>query len=215
MRFEQVRERIQARVSEQMIGTQASVSMVDLRTIRVFVVGEVEQPGSYTVGGLAAISNALLASGGIKPIGSLRNIQLKRNGALIKRLDLYDLLLNGDASNDARLQTGDVILVPPVGVTVGVSGEVKRPAIYELKGEGTAVSHPTPIRPARVSSASTIAESESWSTWTWRARRVRRCVCGPAICCAWSASRQPTPTRSRSAVTCCGHPSFSIERVFG
>jgi protein involved in polysaccharide export with SLBB domain len=121
-----------------MIGTQASVSMVDLRTIRVFVVGEVEQPGSYTVGGLAAISNALLASGGIKPIGSLRNIQLKRNGALIKRLDLYDLLLNGDASNDARLQTGDVILVPPVGVTVGVSGEVKRPAIYELKGEGTA-----------------------------------------------------------------------------
>jgi len=132
------RARIQERVSEQMIGTQASVSMSDLRTIRVFVVGEVEQPGSYTVGGLAAISNALLASGGVKPIGSLRDIQLKRNGRLLTRLDLYDLLLNGDASNDARLQTGDVIFIPPVGLTVGISGEVRRPAIYELKGESTA-----------------------------------------------------------------------------
>jgi protein involved in polysaccharide export with SLBB domain len=138
MRFEAVRARIQERVSEQMIGTQASVSMSDLRTIRVFVVGEVEQPGSYTVGGLAAISNALLASGGVKPIGSLRDIQLKRNGRLLTRLDLYDLLLNGDSSNDARLQTGDVIFIPPVGVTVGISGEVRRPAIYELKGESTA-----------------------------------------------------------------------------
>ncbi len=138
MRFEDARSRIQSRVSEQMIGTQASVSMADLRTIRVFVVGEVEQPGSYTIGGLAAISNALLASGGVKPIGSLRDIQLKRNGRLIKRLDLYDLLLNGDSSNDARLQTGDVIFIPPVGLTVGVSGEVRRPAIYELKGENTA-----------------------------------------------------------------------------
>ena len=138
MRFEAARARIQERVSEQMIGTQASVSMSDLRTIRVFVVGEVEQPGSYTVGGLAAISNALLASGGVKPIGSLRDIQLKRNGRLLTRLDLYDLLLNGDASNDARLQTGDVIFIPPVGVTVGISGEVRRPAIYELKGESTA-----------------------------------------------------------------------------
>jgi len=138
MHFEDVRQRIQERVAEQLIGTQASVSMADLRTIRVFVVGEVEQPGSYTVGGLAAVSNALLASGGVKPIGSLRDIQLKRNGRLITRLDLYDLLLNGDASNDVRLQTGDVIFIPPVGVTAGISGEVRRPAIYELKVEHTA-----------------------------------------------------------------------------
>jgi len=138
MRFEDARQRIQDRVTEQLIGTQVSVSMSDLRTIRVFVVGEVEQPGSYTVGGLAAVSNALLASGGVKPIGSLRDIQLKRNGRLVTRLDLYDLLLNGDASNDLRLQTGDVIFIPPVGVTVGISGEIRRPAIYELKGESTA-----------------------------------------------------------------------------
>ena len=138
MRFEAVRKRIQARVSEQLIGTQASVSMADLRTLRVLVVGDVFQPGSYTVGGLATITNALLASGGVKPVGSLRNIQLKRNGALVASLDLYDLLLNGDTSNDARLQSGDVILVPPVGVTVGIAGEIRRPAIYELKGDNSA-----------------------------------------------------------------------------
>ena len=121
-----------------MIGTQASVSMADLRSIRVFVVGDVVQPGSYTVSGHATITHALFASGGVKPIGSLRDIQLKRNGKLVQRLDLYDLLLNGDTSNDLRLQQGDVIFVPPVGVTVALSGEVRRPAIYELKGEGTA-----------------------------------------------------------------------------
>ena len=138
MRFEEVRRRIQTRVAEQLIGTQASVSMADLRSLRVLVVGEVMQPGSYTIGGLATITNALLTSGGVKPTGSLRNIQLKRNGTLVESLDLYDLLLKGDSSGDARLQTGDVILVPPVGVTVGAAGEVRRPAVYELKGENSA-----------------------------------------------------------------------------
>jgi len=138
LRFEDVRAQIQARVAEQMIGTQVSVTMADLRSIQVFVVGDVVRPGSYTVSGHAPISHALLASGGVKPIGSLRNIQLKRKGALVRALDLYDLLLRGDASNDVRLQQGDVIFVPPVGVTAAISGEVRRPAIYELKGEGTA-----------------------------------------------------------------------------
>ncbi len=121
-----------------MIGTQAVVSMGDLRSIRVFVLGEAERPGSYTVSGLSTITNALFASGGVKTIGSLRNIQLKRNGTLVTRLDLYDLLLNGDTSNDVRLLPGDVIFIPPVGDTVGVTGEIRRPAIYELQGESTA-----------------------------------------------------------------------------
>ena len=93
LRFEDARAQIQARVAEQMIGTQASVSMTDLRSIRVFVVGDAVRPGSYTVSGHATITHALFASGGVKPIGSLRNIQLKRNGKLVTRLDLYDLLL--------------------------------------------------------------------------------------------------------------------------
>ena len=137
LRFEEARARIETRVSEQMIGTQATVSIGDLRSIRVYVLGEAERPGSFTVSSLATITNAIFVSGGVKPIGSLRNIQLKRNGQVVKRLDLYDLLLNGDTSDNVRLQPGDVIFIPPVGSTVGVTGEIRRPAIYELKGESS------------------------------------------------------------------------------
>jgi polysaccharide biosynthesis/export protein len=135
--FDDARTRIEDRVREQMIGTQVTVTMGGLRSIRVFVLGEAERPGSYTVSGLATITNALFASGGVKKIGSLRNVQLKRDGRLVTRLDLYDLLLNGDTSNDVRLQPGDVIFIPPVGKTVGVTGEIRRPAIYEISGDGT------------------------------------------------------------------------------
>ena len=132
--FDAVRGEIEARVAQQMIGTQASVGLADTRSIRVFVLGEAQRPGSYTVSGLATVTSALYASGGIKTTGSLRDVQLKRQGALVRRLDLYDLLLRGDTSNDAKLQAGDVIFIPPVGATVTVEGEVRRPAIYELKG---------------------------------------------------------------------------------
>jgi len=138
LRVDEAKARIEQRVADQMIGTQVTVSMGDLRSIRVFVVGEANQPGSYTVSSLATVTNALFVSGGVKPIGSLRNIQLKRNGRVVSQLDLYDLLLNGDTSGDARLLPGDVIFIPPVGTTVGVTGEVRRPAIYELQGEASA-----------------------------------------------------------------------------
>ena len=111
--------------------------MGDLRSIRVFVLGEAEKPGSYTVSGLSTMTNALFVSGGVKKIGSLRNIQLKRNGRLVTTLDLYDLLLHGDTSNDRQLLPGDVIFIPPIGKTVSVDGAVRRPAIYELKTEKT------------------------------------------------------------------------------
>ena len=94
-RFEEVRDDLEARVREQMIGTQASVGIGELRSIRVFVLGDAETPGSYTVSGLSTITNALFVSGGVKKIGSLRNIQLKRNGRTVTTLDLYDLLLQG------------------------------------------------------------------------------------------------------------------------
>jgi protein involved in polysaccharide export with SLBB domain len=132
--FNAVREEIEARVAQQMIGTQASVGLADTRSIRVFVLGEVTKPGSYTVSGLATLTSALYASGGIKATGSLRDVQLKRQGTLVRRLDLYDLLLRGDTSNDDKLLPGDVIFIPPVGATVAIDGEVRRPAIYELKG---------------------------------------------------------------------------------
>lgn len=133
--FGKMQEVIQAHIARQMIGEQAVVTLGALRSIRVFVLGDANRPGSYTVSALSTLTNALFVSGGIKPIGSLRNIQLKRNGKLVARFDLYDLLLRGDTSGDTRLQPGDVIFIPPAGKTAGVAGEVRRPAIYELKNE--------------------------------------------------------------------------------
>jgi polysaccharide biosynthesis/export protein len=138
MTFDVARETIEEHVARQFIGTHVSVSMGDLRAIRVFVLGEAEKPGSYTVSGLSTMTNALFASGGVKKIGSLRKIDLKRNGKLITTLDLYDLLLHGDTSGDRQLMPGDVIFIPPIGNTVSVDGAVRRPAIYELKHESTA-----------------------------------------------------------------------------
>jgi polysaccharide biosynthesis/export protein len=135
--FNSVREQIEARVVHQMIGVRASVSMADTRSIRVFVLGEAQRAGSYTISGLGTITSALFAAGGVKTIGSLRNIQLKRQGALVRRLDLYDLLIRGDTTDDTKLLPGDVIFIPPVGQTVSVAGEVRRPAIYEVKNEST------------------------------------------------------------------------------
>jgi polysaccharide biosynthesis/export protein len=132
--FQELRELIRERVSQQMIGVNASVTMGELRSIRVFVMGEAARPGSYTVSSLSTITNALFASGGVKPIGSLRNIQLKRNGELVTTLDLYDLLLRGDTRADVRLSPGDVIFIPPVNPQVGIDGEVRRPGVYELNG---------------------------------------------------------------------------------
>jgi protein involved in polysaccharide export with SLBB domain len=135
MRFDAARRAIETRVSQQMIGVEASVSMGTTRSIRVIVSGDARLPGSYTVDGLATVISALYASGGVKEIGSLRNIQLLRQGTLVHTLDLYDLLLRGDTRDDARLLPGDVIFIPPVGATVAVDGEVRRPAVYELRGE--------------------------------------------------------------------------------
>jgi protein involved in polysaccharide export with SLBB domain len=131
--FESVAADLERRVEGQMIGVRASVGMGDTRSIRIFVMGEADRPGSYTVSGLATITSALYASGGINTIGSLRDIQLKRQGAVVRHLDLYDVLLRGDTSDDAKLLPGDVIFIPPVASTVAVDGEVKRPAIYEIR----------------------------------------------------------------------------------
>jgi protein involved in polysaccharide export with SLBB domain len=133
--FDEMRNVINQRVSEQLIGTRASITLGELRSIRVFVLGDVERPGAYPVSGLTTITNALFESGGIKPIGSLRNVALMRNGERIAVLDFYAMLLRGDMRADVRLQSGDAIFVPPIGPTVAVDGEVRRPAIYELKDE--------------------------------------------------------------------------------
>ncbi|HDZ08439.1 SLBB domain-containing protein [Pseudohongiella sp.] len=136
--FEDMRAQLQNIVANQLIGQNASITMGPLRSINVFVLGEAWRPGSYTVSSLSTMTNALFVSGGVTTVGSLRNIRLMRSGEQITELDLYDLLLRGDTSGDARLQPGDVIFIPPVGRTVGIAGEVRRPAIYELKDETSA-----------------------------------------------------------------------------
>ncbi|WP_331460739.1 SLBB domain-containing protein [Pseudoalteromonas sp. SWN29] len=134
MQYNEVVDLIKSKVEQEMIGVKAFVSMGETRTIRVMVLGEAYKPGAYTIPSLSSITHALFVSGGLSDIGSLRNIQLKRAGKTIKTLDLYDLLIKGDSSHDAILKPGDVVFIPPVGKQVTLSGEVRRPAIFELKG---------------------------------------------------------------------------------
>ena len=133
--FASAKALLESRVERQLAGTHASVTMGDTRTIRIFVLGEAKQPGSYTITGLGTITSALFAAGGVQTIGSLRNIELKRRGELVRRLDLYDMLIRGDTADDARLLPDDTIFIPPIGPTVSVEGEVHRPAIYEIRNE--------------------------------------------------------------------------------
>ena len=113
--------------------------MSELRSIDIYLVGAAYKPGSYAVSALSTITNALFASGGPNEVGSLRNIQLKRNGKLVKEFDLYSLLLKGDTSNDVRLQQGDVIFIPLLKATVQVTGSAQRPGKFEIK-EGEKIS---------------------------------------------------------------------------
>jgi protein involved in polysaccharide export with SLBB domain len=110
-----------------------TVDLGQLRSIQIFVVGQARRPGSYTVSSLSTLVNALFASGGPSVQGTMRDIQVKRDGAVIGDFDLYDLLIRGDKSKDVRLLPGDVIFIPAVGPQVALMGSVRKPAIYELK----------------------------------------------------------------------------------
>jgi protein involved in polysaccharide export with SLBB domain len=111
------------------------LSVARLRTVRVYVVGDVEKAGAYDISSLSTPLNALYAAGGPTASGSLRMMRHYRGSDLVAEVDLYDLLLHGVHSHLERLQSGDTVLVPPVGPQVSVYGMVKRPAIYEIKGE--------------------------------------------------------------------------------
>ncbi|MEE3878797.1 SLBB domain-containing protein [Vibrio sp. YYF0003] len=133
MSFSEVRDSLNQRVQEQMIGVRSDISLGEMRTMQVFIMGDAYKPGAYTVSALTTISQAIYYSGGFSESGALRNVQLKRDGQVIRKLDMYDLLLKGDARNDVRLLPGDVVFIGSVAQTVSVDGEVNRPAIYEVK----------------------------------------------------------------------------------
>ena len=113
----------------------ADVSLLRLRTVRVYVVGEVREPGAYDISSLSTPLNALFAAGGVTGRGSLRALRHMRGKQLVQQVDAYDLLLHGVRSDLARLENGDTLLVPPVGQQVAVEGMVRRPAVYELLDE--------------------------------------------------------------------------------
>lgn len=136
--FAEVKELIKLKVEQEVIGVKAFVSLGQLRSMRIMVLGEAYKPGSYSVSSLTTVSHALFVSGGVSDIASLRNIQVKRAGKVVTNFDLYDLLISGDSSNDIILKPGDVVFVPSVGSQVTVEGLVKRPAIFELKKDETA-----------------------------------------------------------------------------
>lgn len=114
-----------------------TVSLGKIRSMRIYVAGEVKRPGAYTVSSLTSLFNALYLAGGPNERGSMRRIKLMRNGKEVTRVDLYKLLLQGDNSTDISLRSGDVVFVPVVGMQVAIRGEVRREALYELKGGET------------------------------------------------------------------------------
>ena len=131
--FSQAERTIHARLSMLLKRFELHVSMARIRTMKVYVVGEVARPGAYELSALATASNAIYAACGPSRSGSLRQIRIMRDGKTVGQLDLYDFLLQGDRRQDNRLQAGDVVLVPPLGPVVAISGSIKRPAIYEVK----------------------------------------------------------------------------------
>ena len=132
MKFGELDGYLQRELSRKYTDFKMSIAMDRLRAIQVFVVGDALVPGSYTVSSLSTVINALFAAGGPSKSGSLRSIRLLRNGSEAIDVDLYDFLLGGDRGADIRLQNGDTVFIPLIGPVVGVAGNVKRPAIYEM-----------------------------------------------------------------------------------
>jgi polysaccharide biosynthesis/export protein len=131
----EVQEAVQHALRTQFRDVSADVSLLRLRTVRVYVVGEVSAPGAYDVSSLSTPLNALFAAGGVTARGSLRNIEHFRGKELLEEVDAYDLLLRGIRGNLSRLENGDSLRIPPLGPTATVDGMVRRPATYELRGE--------------------------------------------------------------------------------
>ncbi|NOJ24032.1 sugar transporter [Vibrio coralliilyticus] len=133
--FSELKNYVASLIQRKSIGVEAVISLSAMRTMQVFITGDVKQPGAYNVNGLTTLSQALIAAGGIKLTGSLRNIKVKRLGKTVVTFDAYDLIVNGNSSQDVRLQAGDTILIPAKQADIVVKGEVLRPAHYELNSD--------------------------------------------------------------------------------
>ena len=137
LKFQELQPFLKAQIGRIFQNFDLNVNLGQLRSIQVFVVGQAQQPGNYTISSLSTLVNAIFASGGPSSSGSMRGIQLKRGNKVVTELDLYDLLLSGDKSKDVPLLPGDVIYIPPIGSLVAVASGVNVPAIYEIKEKTT------------------------------------------------------------------------------
>ena len=133
--FGELKTTLNKELSRYYTNFQMNVSMGPLRSMRVYIVGNAAKPGAYTISSLSTLVNSLFEAGGPNKTGSMRDIQVKRNTHTVVRFDMYDFLLKGNKTKDVRLMPEDVIFIPPVGPLAGIAGNVKNPAIYELKGE--------------------------------------------------------------------------------
>ena len=135
MTFNEAQKKIRDTIDASLIGVQVQISLQKVRSIQVFVLGNASNPGAYTVSSLSNISNLLFFSGGPSENGSLRRIEVRRNGTLVGNFDFYNLLVNGDTSSDLRIQSNDALLIRPSGNMITISGEVKNEAIFEIRDE--------------------------------------------------------------------------------
>jgi protein involved in polysaccharide export with SLBB domain len=130
-----IQDQVQRILRTQFRDVSADVSLLRLRTVRVYVVGEVAAPGAYDISSLSTPLNALFTAGGVTQRGSLRQLEHYRGNQLLEKVDAYDLLLHGVRRNMQRIESGDSLRVPPLGATVTVDGMVRRPATYEIRAE--------------------------------------------------------------------------------
>jgi len=137
LHYEQVEGYLHSAISALFKDFELNVTLGQLRSMQIFVLGSARQPGAYTVSSLSTLVDALFASGGPSATGTMRRIQLRRGNRVLTEFDVYDLAQKGDKSHDVQLLPGDVIYIPPIGSQVAISGSVNEPAIYELKGETT------------------------------------------------------------------------------
>jgi polysaccharide export outer membrane protein len=133
--FDHLTDFLKSQIGRTFSNFDLNVNVGQLRSIDILVVGEAMRPGSYTVSSLSTLVNALFSSGGPSPSGSIRNIEVRRDGKVIGTFDFYDLLIKGDKSKDIRLVSGDVVYIPPIGRVIALAGSLGHPALYELRNE--------------------------------------------------------------------------------
>ncbi|MEL0638699.1 SLBB domain-containing protein [Marinomonas sp. TI.3.20] len=135
--FSELKNSLTQQIKKQILGVSVSISLGSLRTMQVYVTGDVYQPGAYNIPSLATVTQALIAAGGFRKTGSLRNIVVRRDHKVVNRLDLYNLLLSGDSKHDIRLEPGDTVFVGAKGTSATITGQVRRSAVYETKPNET------------------------------------------------------------------------------